>query len=216
MEENIKDAESKEESEVLEETKEEAKDEVKENKDKPKTDKKDKHKEEIKKLNEEISKLKNENLKMKDEYLRARADLENTRRRLNEDALQTKKYASQHLVEELINPVDMLAKVCNMTTDSAEVNNFLIGFKMISKQLSDILEGDGLKEIEALNKDFDPTVHHAIASEYKEGVEPNKVLEVMQTGYKYKDRVLRPSMVKVSIAKEDVKDENTNDNENVN
>lgn len=165
---------------------------------KPKASKKDKHKEEISKLEAEIEKLKNENLKMKDEYLRARADMENTKRRLNEDALQTKKYASQKLVEELVTPIDMLEKVCAMETANPEVNNFLIGFKMISKQLSDILSSDGLKEIEALNKEFDPNLHHAIESEYVEGVKPNTVIAVMQTGYKYKDRVLRPAMVKVA------------------
>lgn len=170
-----------------------------ENTTKPK--KKDKYKEEVEKLKGEIEKLKNDNLKMKDDYLRARADLENTRRRLNEDALQTKKYASMKLVEELVNPVDMLVKVCNMETQNPEINNFLIGFKMIAKQLNDILASDGLKEIEALGKEFDPNIHHAISSEYREGVEPNMVLEVMQTGYKYKDRVLRPAMVKVSIEK---------------
>lgn len=180
---------------------------------KPKASKKDKHKEEILKLEAEIEKLKNENLKMKDEYLRARADMENTKRRLNEDVLQNKKYASQKLIEELVTPVDMLSKVCQMETQSAEVNNFLIGFKMISKQLSDILASDGLKEIEALNKEFDPTLHHAIESEYQEGVKPNTVIAVMQTGYKYKDRVLRPAMVKV--AAEAPKDDKK-DNENVN
>lgn len=163
-------------------------------KDKPKKTKKD----EIAKLKEEIENLKNENLKIRDEYLRARADMENTKRRLNEDALKTKKYASQNLVESLVTPVDMLVKVSNMEQQNPEMNNFLIGFKMIAKQISDILEADGLKEIDALGKDFDPQIHHAIEKEHQDGVEPGKVIQVMQAGYMYKDRLLKPAMVKVS------------------
>ena len=161
---------------------------------KPKKTKKD----EIAKLKEEIEMQKNENLALRDEYLRARADMENTKRRLNEDALKTKKYASQNLVEQLITPVDMLVKVSNMENNNPEINNFLIGFKMIAKQIADILEADGLKEIDALGKDFDPALHHAIEKEHQDGVEPGKVIQVMQAGYTYKDRLLKPAMVKVS------------------
>ncbi len=159
---------------------------------------KNKKKDEIQKLNEEITKLKNENLALRDEYLRARADMENTKRRLNEDALKTKKYASQGLVEQLIVPVDMLEKVSNMEQQNPEIANFLVGFKMISKQIADILEADGLKVIDALGKDFDPQYHHAIEKEHQDGVEPGKVIQVLQTGYTYKDRLLKPAMVKVS------------------
>ena len=159
---------------------------------------KSKHRLEIEKLNAEIEALKNENLKIRDDYLRARADMENTKRRLNDEAIQNRKYASMKLVEALVNPVDMLVKVCSAEQTNPELNNFLIGFKMISNQIVDILQGDGLKEIDALGKEFDPNIHHAISKEHKEGVEPNMVIEVLQVGYKYKDRLVRPAMVKVS------------------
>ncbi len=155
-------------------------------------------KDEIQKLNEELAKLQNANAKIKEDYLRALADMENTKRRLNEDVLKQKKYASYNLVESLVTPVEMLERVTNMETDNAELKNFLQGFKMISKQIVDILEADGLKEIEALGKEFDPNFHHAIEKEHKDGIEANIVLEVKQTGYTYKDRLIRPAMVKVS------------------
>lgn len=157
-----------------------------------------KRKSEIEKLKVEIENLKNENLKIRDEYLRARADMENTKKRLNDEAILNRKYASMKLVESLVTPVDMLVKVCSSEQTNPELNNFLIGFKMISNQLVDVLQADGLKEIEALNKEFDPNVHHAVEKEHVDGVEPNMVLEVLQVGYKYKDRLLRPAMVKVS------------------
>lgn len=165
---------------------------------KSKDTKKKTKKDEVAKLKEEIEKLKNDNLKLKEDYLRCLADMENTKRRLNEDALKQKKYASQGLVESLVTPVDMLDKVSSMETESTELQNFLVGFKMISKQLVDILEADGLKEIDAKGKVFDANFHHAIEKEHVDGVEPNIVLEVKQAGYMYKDRLLRPAMVKVS------------------
>ena len=110
---------------------------------KSKDTKKKTKKDEVAKLKEEIEKLKNDNLKLKEDYLRCLADMENTKRRLNEDALKQKKYASQGLVESLVTPVDMLDKVSSMETESTELQNFLVGFKMISKQLIDILEADG-------------------------------------------------------------------------
>ncbi|MCR5705760.1 MAG: nucleotide exchange factor GrpE [Acholeplasmatales bacterium] len=164
----------------------------------PKKDTKKAKKDEIAKLKEEIEKLKNDNLKLREDYLRGLADMENTKRRLNEDVLKQKKYASQGLVESLVTPVDMLDKVASMETESPELQNFLVGFKMISKQLIDILEADGLKEIDAKGKPFDANFHHAIEKEHVDGVEPNVVLEVKQAGYMYKDRLLRPAMVKVS------------------
>jgi molecular chaperone GrpE len=168
------------------------------NSSKSKDTKKKTKKDEVAKLKEEIEKLKNDNLKLKEDYLRCLADMENTKRRLNEDTLKQKKHASQGLVESLVTPVDMLDKVSSMETESTELQNFLVGFKMISKQLIDILEADGLKEIDAKGKVFDANFHHAIEKEHVDGVEPNIVLEVKQAGYMYKDRLLRPAMVKVS------------------
>jgi molecular chaperone GrpE len=85
-----------------------------------------------------------------------------------------------------------------MTTDNELLKNFLIGFKMINDQLFNVLNTDGVKEIEALNTPFEPNVHHAIEKvENKE--KPNGiVIEVVQKGYTYKDQLLRPAMVKVN------------------
>ena len=73
---------------------------------------------------------------------------------------------------------------------------FLQGVVMIKKQLEDTLFKNGLEEIDALGQEFDPNFHHAVMQE--EADEKNKVLEVFQKGYKLKEKVIRPSMVKVS------------------
>ncbi len=134
-----------------------------------------------------------------EEYLKARADLDNIRKRLIEQSKEDRKYASQSLINDLITPLDMLSKVINMTQNpTPEVQNFLFGFKMISDQINDILSRDGVKEIKALNEEFDPRFMQAMSKEKVDGVKPGQVIEVLQTGYMYKEHLLRPAMVKVS------------------
>lgn len=189
-----------ESSEVKEETpksKDEEASKEENNKSKKKV-KKSKEEVLIESLQAQVQKLEEQRKKDLEDYLKARADLENTKKRLTNDSIEQRKYASQGLVEKLVQPVDMLQKVSSMEAQTPEMQNFLIGFKMIADQLQEILKSDGLSEIEALNKPFDPNFHQAISKEKKDGVEPGMVIEVLQTGYKYKDHILKPSMVKVS------------------
>ena len=182
----------KKEVEAEVEEKKEATDEKVEEKEaeaETKKDKKNKYKEKIAKLEEDYAKLHNE-------YLKVYAEMENTKKRLKEEAIKDRKYASQKVVGELITPIDMLTQIVNMPSDNPEVRNYQIGFQMIAKQLTDILEGEGLKAIDALGKEFDPNVMQAV--ETVEGEKPNIVAKVMQTGYMFKDRVLRPAMVVVT------------------
>ena len=155
-------------------------------------------KEKRSKLKDENIKLKEENKKLNEKYLKAYAEMENSKKRLNQQYVLDRKYSSQSLITNLIDPIDMLKKVCAYEAGTEEMKNFLMGFKMISDQLSNILETEGLKEIEAKGKKFDPNLHHAVQKEHVDGVEPDTIIEVQQSGYMYKDRVLRPAMVKVS------------------
>lgn len=165
-----------------------------------------KPKKEKNKLKEQIARLEEE-LKVKhNDYLKVFAEMENTKRRLKEETIKDRKYASQKVIGELINPIDMLCKIVSSPAPSPEIANYLIGFQMITNQLMDILKQEGLSEIEALNKEFDPKVMEAMSTECVADVEDNMVLRVMQTGYMYKDRILRPAMVVVN-KKEDNKEE---------
>ncbi len=161
-----------------------------------------KDKEETKKKKEKkkdkIEILEEENTSLRDQLLRNRAELENFKKRMNEERIKDRKYASFNLVSELIASLDNLNRVVNMETDNEVLKNFLIGFKMINSQLFEILKNDGVTEINAKGLAFDPSVHQAVSTEKQEGVEKGIVLEELQKGYKYKDRVIRPSMVKVS------------------
>ena len=185
--------------EVKEETQEEAKASTEEKKEESKKEKKNTAKEKIAKLEADYAELKNE-------YLKVYAEMKNTKRRINEQAIKDRKYASQKVVGELINPIDMLIKIVNMPSENPEVKNYQIGFQMIANQLLDVLKAEGLAHIESLGKEFDPKVMQAVETEESE--EDNKVLKVMQEGYMYKDRVLRPAMVVVGKKKQEVEENN--------
>lgn len=163
-----------------------------------KKDKKNHYEVKIEKLEAEIKALKEKNKKDSEDYLAARADLDNLRKRLFEQTAQDKMYASQGLVESLIGPVDMLSKIVQFESPNPEVNNYVIGFKMIVDQLNQILEKDGVKVIKAKGEKFDSKFMQAMSTEKAEGVEAGIVLEVLQNGYMYKDKMIKPAMVKVS------------------
>ena len=157
--------------------------------------------------NEEIQKLQEEVKRLNDLYLRTLADAENFKRRINEERIRERKYGAQSLLEKLVAVVDIFDKAVNVETDDEKLKNFLIGFEMINKQLAQILADEGIKKIETKDQKFNPQYHHAIEIDYQEGIEDNIILEEVQTGYMFKDRVLRPALVKVNkINKEEKED----------
>lgn len=179
------------EKEVVVETTEELKDTVD-------TDHKEKKKSEKNKYKEEIEQLKEENKELKEKYLRQLAELENFKKRVQQERIIERKYASQNLVETLLPSIDQLRLVVNMPTDNELLKNYLIGFKMINDQIFTTLESDGLKEVKALNEQFDPNFHHAIDKVSDKDKPNGVVVSVTQTGYTYKERLIRPAMVKVN------------------
>lgn len=134
-------------------------------------------------------------------YLRVLADFENFKKRTNEERIKERKYAHQSLFEQLVNSLDIFDKAVNMKTEDEKINNFLIGFKMINDNFKQILESEGVKKINAVGEKFDPNFHHAMEVEWDESKAENTVLSELQTGYMYKDRLLRPSLVKVNQKK---------------
>ena len=174
------------------------------NRKKEKINKKDKHfQEEIEKLQEQVKELNNK-------YLKTLAESENFRKRIEEEKIRDRKYASQRLLEKLINPIDIFDKACNMKTDNEVLRNFLIGFQMIDNQIHGVLEEEGVKKIKVEGK-FDPRYHNALEVDYDETKEEGAILAVLKDGYMYKDRVLVPAAVKVN--KKPVEENKENDEE---
>lgn len=149
-------------------------------------------------LEKEIEQL---NAKLQEEEnrrLRLLADYENFKRRaaLDQEALQ--KYRAQSVVTNLIPVLDNFARALSVEAKTEEVQSMMTGMDMIYRNLVDALSSEGLVEIEALDKEFDPNFHQAIMTGTDEGKPSGTVLEELQKGYMLKDRVLRPSMVKVN------------------
>lgn len=130
--------------------------------------------------------------------LRALADLENTKRRaaLDYQALQT--YRSQNVIVNILPVLDNFERALSVEAKEAESQSILTGMEMVYRSLIDALASEGLEEIEALDKEFDPNFHQAVMTGNDSEKPSGIVLEELQKGYKLKDRVLRPSMVKVN------------------
>ncbi len=152
------------------------------------------------KSNKEIERLKNENLALNEKILRISADAQNMKKRLEEEISRLQKYEGLELAKELLPTIDNFERAILLddTNLNDELSKFLSGFKMIYANLVNILNQKEIKEIECLGKEFDPTVMDAVLTSKEEGIPKNQVIEVLQKGYMYKDKLLRPAMVKVS------------------
>ena len=153
---------------------------------------------ELTSLKAELEKLSKELETTKNAYYKVYADMENTKRRLQQDFEVSNKYKLQSFGKDILPVIDNLERALIVNSDLEEVKNYAKGFDMIYRQLIDLLKKEGITEIEAMDKPFDPNFHQALLQEPKEGVESGVVIEVLQKGYMLKDRILRPAMVKVS------------------
>ncbi|HIS17434.1 MAG TPA: nucleotide exchange factor GrpE, partial [Candidatus Coprovivens excrementavium] len=151
-----------------------------------------------KKEDSEKKKLQDENALLKDKYLRVNAEMQNMRRRMEEEKANLLKYEGEDLIKKLLPVVDNFERAINMddTNLEDEVSKFLSGFKMIYGNLSDTLKNNEIIAMDVLNKPFDPNTMEAVLTEEVEGVEPNIVIDVLQKGYTYKGKVIRHAMVK--------------------
>jgi len=150
-------------------------------------------------LEAEIEKLKEENSSLKDQYLRKHADFENFRRRMNKEKQDSIKYGNQGLLKDLIEVIDNFERAIKTSNDSQDMESFREGIAMIEQQFTNMLKTSwGLEKIEAVGQEFDANMHEALMMEDSEEHEVTTVLEDFQTGYKLRDRVLRPSKVKVA------------------
>lgn len=152
------------------------------------------------KNDEVIENLKQENTLLNDKVLRLSAEMQNMKKRNEEQVSNMLKYEGEDLIKQLLNVIDNFERAINMddTNLEDEVSKFLEGFKMIYANFNTILVNQGITEIDCLNKPFDPNTMEAVLTDKIEGVEPNIVIDVLQKGYMYHGKVIRHAMVKVS------------------
>lgn len=133
--------------------------------------------------------------------LRIQAEMLNFKKRKEEEVNNFYKYANEGLLKELLGIIDNFERAIKMDLSeetSSEVNRFLEGFKMIYGNLINILTSYGVTEMESAGVEFNPNYHQAVLIEKDENKPSGVILEVLQKGYMYKDKVLRPAMVKVN------------------
>lgn len=168
--------------------------EIKEEK---KTEEPKEHKKEHKK-DKKLEELQNEVNTLKDKNMRIAAEMVNTLRRKDEETNRLLKYSNESLITELLPVIDNFERALSVDAKTTDIESYQKGMTMIYNSLKNILEKFEVKEIEAIDKEFDPSYHQAVMQEEKEGTKENIVIEVLQKGYTYKDKVIRPAMVKVS------------------
>lgn len=148
--------------------------------------------------NEKINELQAKLDESENRYLRLRADFDNFRRRVQIDREASEKYRAQSLATNLLPAIDNFERAMQITPDSDQAKQLMQGVEMVYRNIIDALKQEGIEIIEAVGKEFDPHFHQAIMQGEDENYGPNIVIEEFQKGYVLKDRVLRPSMVKVN------------------
>ena len=133
----------------------------------------------------------------KDKLLRVLAENENIRKQSEKNRLDLIKYGVQPLARELVNVVDNFERATNNVTDLNK-EKILEGFELIHREIMQILEKFNIKKIDALGQSFDANLHQAMFEKPVEDMEPGIVCEVVQEGYHFHDRLLRPAMVGIS------------------
>jgi len=144
----------------------------------------------------ELDKLKIERDALLDRLARLQAEFENARKRSAREQQEFREYALADAVNELLPTLDSFERA--LQTKAGDKTDFRGGVELIYKQLQDALVKLGLRPIPAKGEPFDPHLHQAIEVVDTREAEDHHVLEELQRGYKLKDRLLRPSMVKVA------------------
>ncbi|MBK6404308.1 MAG: nucleotide exchange factor GrpE [Holophagales bacterium] len=135
--------------------------------------------------------------RLREALLRKAADFENLKRRAERDKADYVKYALTETMRDLVGVLDNLDRALTHAPASGS-DDFRAGVEMIARQLSEVLRKYGVTEIAALGTPFDPQFHEAMMRGESSDVPPGTVIEVFQKGYVLNERLLRPSMVKVS------------------
>jgi molecular chaperone GrpE len=143
----------------------------------------------------ELQKLKAERDSLLDRLARAQAEFENARRRAVKEQQDYRDYAAADAIKSLLPAMDSLERALQVKADPADLRS---GVELIYKQLQDALAKLGVRAIPAKGEQFDPHVHEAIEMVETSDAPDHEVIEELQRGYKIKDRLLRPAMVKVA------------------
>ena len=148
-------------------------------------------------LEDELVSMKEQVEESENKYLKLYAEFENFKRRNRQEAELNSKYKDQKFAENLLPVIDNLERALAIDGTDESFTALNKGVEMVYKNLVETLEKHDIKAIDALNQPFDPNFHQAVMTEATDA-ESDIVIEEFQKGYILKDRVIRPTMVKVS------------------
>lgn len=149
-------------------------------------------------LEAKVAELEAANAELKDQMLRRQAELENYRKRLIRDKEEAIQFSNENLIKDLLGFLDNMDRALAAAKSSGDVNGLIEGFEMTQNQLLSTLDKNwGLKAIDAVGKEFDPSLHEACMMTVDENLDKETVLEEFQKGYTLHDRVIRPAKVKI-------------------
>jgi molecular chaperone GrpE len=146
---------------------------------------------------DEMRKLVAEKQELMDTLVRRQADFENYRKRVEKERQHDRHRGVESLIEGILPVLDAFDRALE-TGDDPRYAEYRKGFELIQKQLWDLLAKQGVERIDAVGKQFDPNLHHAIESVETTEHEEDTVIAELQPGYTFHDRVLRPAMVRVA------------------
>jgi molecular chaperone GrpE len=129
----------------------------------------------------------------------AQADVENLKKRFERQIEEVKKYCNEHLIIELLDVVDELEMAVRSGRSSNSAEVVIQGVGMTLKKLKKVLESEGVSPIECVGKPFDPSRHNAVATTEKEDAKECTIVEEVRKGYTMREKVIRPSIVKVVV-----------------
>lgn len=178
-------------------------------------DSKDNKKEnaELKVLREEVERLNKEKEELTNQKLMAIAESQNYKKRMDDEQSKFYKYHTFDICKQLLSSLDNLDLALERDAKNEEMSAYLQGFKMVRNSLFQILEKEGVSEVESLGKEFDPNYMTSISIVNDQTHKNNEVVQVFQKAYMYKDRILRPAMVVVNQVEEEVVNEENNKEE---
>lgn len=147
---------------------------------------------------EEIQQLQLKANENEEKYLRLYAEFENYKRRIRNENETNKKYQAQHVLTDILPTIDNIERALQIEGDDESFKSLKKGVQMIHESLLRALKDNGLEEIESEGQEFDPNFHQAVVQDDNPDFNSGEITQELQKGYKLKDRVLRPSMVKVN------------------
>jgi molecular chaperone GrpE len=149
---------------------------------------------------EEIERMAGQLVENRDKYVRLLADFDNFRRRAHKDRQDVIQYGHENLVKDLLSTVDNLDRAIEHAhqNDGGDLASLLQGVELVQRELYAVLAQHEVHVIDAEGSEFDPSLHEAMAQVQDDSAPPNTVIEVLQTGYRLRDRLLRPARVVVA------------------